>query len=291
MLSFWLKQLSEFKSDFEGSHYTKEQVQNICLDLRWHIEYNQPWILTRLGDLETIALLFGKTKLEKNNNYLKQLFTYHLGINIDSLGMDRFRQYQDELQKYFLQSDVAGSQWRSPNVQWSRDAFELFKLIDPKFEANHIDVVVAYELVDRALIGPLLENKSVLIIGNPASKLKACFKNTEWRQKNKWLFGIDNGPSDTFAINLPHDKYGSAGDCLEQKWLEIKAISNLFDIVLIAGSVCGKILGGRIYNEYGGQILELGYGLQQIANAPTWLCPINQAGRRGFQRLFKGRSK
>lgn len=290
MLDYWLKSLLGWESDFEGPYYTKERRIKITLDAYWHLEHLQPWINLRIGDLEAEYIGFDIFDSGRDKNTLLNLFRDHLGMNYESLGKKRFFDYQRELTEYFRKADILGSQWRTVNANWSKHAESVFKALGMIDQDNHIDCVYTYELFDRALVGPLLEDKTVLVIGHPATKMRDCLEDEAWRRQNRELFGIDKGPSAVYTIPLSHDQQGTAGDSIERKWAEIEALPE-FDITLVAGSVPGKLLAGRIYREMGGLIWDGGYALQAVAKAGNYLCGPTQPGRRGFKRLFKGRSK
>ena len=112
-------------------------------------------------------------------------------------------------------------------------------------------------------------------------------EDPSWREAHRFI-GVGDNIKEIHAVQMQHDLNGTSGNRIEKYWREVAEKD--FDIALIAGSVPGKILGGRIKEQLGKVVLDLGYGLQQVAMTPNVICPVNQAGRRGFKRLFKGRS-
>ncbi len=289
MLEFWKQQVKEFKSDFECPTYTKEKATLILKSLELAVDNKKPWSMIRMGDLEADFIGYKRVDLGKNNATLLKLFSEHLGMNVNSLTEQKFYNYREEFTEYFINSTIPASQWRSPNKDWSIQACKVIKFLGDEFYNRicHVDCVFAYEIVDRGLVFPLLENRKVILIGHPAENLKKCLEDLSWRQAHRFI-GVGDNIQEIHTIQMQHDLKGTSGNRIEEYWKQI--VDKDFDIALIAGSVPGKILGGRIKEQLGKVVLDLGYGLQQVAMTPNVICPINQKGRRGFKKLFTGRS-
>lgn len=288
MNEFWKKQVEEFQSDFFGPKYTKQRIQALMFELAESVEKGFPHSMIRMGDLEADFIGYKRVDLGKNNANLLKLFSLHLGMDLGALGEDQLIRYRDEFTEYFVTSEIPASQWRSTNVDWSKQAQKVIEFLNDAENPRHIDCVIAYEMVDRGLVFPLLEGKNVLLVGHPADKLKKSLVDGGWRKRYK-LIGVPDEIRSVRAVQTEHDNKGTAGMNIEKYWQQVVGGQD-FDIALIAASVPGKIIGGRIKEKMGKVALDLGYGMQQVALQPNLICPVGQKGRRGFKRLFKGRS-
>jgi 2-polyprenyl-3-methyl-5-hydroxy-6-metoxy-1,4-benzoquinol methylase len=289
------EKIATFSSGFFNNHYTREKGKLAIRRLYDETSFGGGFSMIRIGDVETRFLAFGHGKpVYDNPREEAGIIEKNLGINPLALPVEKLALAQKEFVNCILEADILGTHRFTVNEKWSDDLQAVYKLYGIKEErlANELDVVFNAEILDQGFLLPVLGRGRILLIGNAAPRFARLLQNESYRREFK-NYGMPGAVPDLAGcVYVPHQG-ALAFEHLEKIWEEISRMD--FDTAFIAASLTGKILAGRIKRILRRTALDIGWSMQFLANSSSPAAPARDEnymrGRRGFNNLFKGRTK
>lgn len=275
------------ESRFWTGHYTPARARERLGALLAAVEERRPFSMVRIGDAEARFLAFGRLDLGHGSLRAQAAEAeLHLGVPLLDLGLDELHAAQEEFAQACREADVLGTHRRTVNRAWGDEADRVLPLYGLDAHPHELDVVFNAEILDQGYLLPLLERRRVLLVGNAAPEFAHRLSDPVFRAAYRRVGMPLAAPEIVRAIGVPHAA-GAAFARLEDLWQEV--CSAPFDLALIAASVTGKLLAGRIRRELGRVALDVGWTMQYLADRPSPVAPSRSPGRRGFDTLFSGR--
>lgn len=283
-----------FNSGFISEYYTLDRAHAIIEKLEQAVTNSLPFSLIRISDIEARFLAYGRTDLRYGSiqNEIKVLLD-NLGVDVNGLGLSNVYDVQNEIMEIMSDADILGTHHKTVNTRWNEDIINVYKSynINDVYLPNEYDIVINAELLDQGYLCPLFENRRLLLIGNSSVRFANQLRSKEYRKKYKNIGMPLEAPCVAGSVYIPHNG-AEAFNNLDVLWKEVQSYD--FDIAVIAASITGKILAGRIKKYLGKIALDIGWSMQYLSGVSS---PVAEArdenymkGRRGFATLFKGRT-
>ena len=284
-----LTRVGAFDSSFFNERYTPEKARRRLREMIEATRDRRPFSLVRLGDNEVRLLGYGLVPIgERTLAEEAAHLRLHTGVDPLALTLEGLRRLQDEFLATAREADVLATHRFTVNADWHEEAERVLGHLGLPYGDREVDVAWNAEILDRGFLLPLLGMGRVLLIGNPAPKWARLLADPAYRERYA-LVGMPRDEIDLAgAIFVPHE--GTAAfDRLEGLWDEVRR--HEFDLALVAASVVGKLLVGRIRRDLGKVALDIGWNMQFLADCSSPVGSARQLGRRGFRNLFRGRGE
>ncbi len=284
-----LARVDSFDSSFFNERYTPEKARRLLREMIEAVPDRRPFSLVRLGDNEVRLLGYGLVPIgERTLAEEAAHLRLHTGVDPLALTLGGLRRLREEFLATAREADVLATHRFTVNADWHEEAERVLGHLGLPYGPREVDVAWNAEVLDRGFLLPLLGMGRVLLIGNPAPKWARLLGDPGYRERYAFV-GMPRGEIDLAgAIFVPHE--GTAAfDRLEQLWDEVRR--HEFDLALVAASVVGKLLVGRIRRELGKVALDIGWNMQFLADCSSPVGSARQPGRRGFRNLFRGRGE
>ena len=284
-----LRRVDSFDSSFFNEYYTPEKARRALRELILAVRDRRPFSMIRFSDNEVRLLGYGLVPLgTRTLGEEAAHLRLHLGVDPLEMTLERFHRVRDEFLAAGREAEVLGTHRYTVNTDWHEEAERVFAVLDLPYGERELDLAWNAEILDRGFLLPLLGMGRVLLVGNPAPKWAGLLVDPAYRERYAFV-GMPRGEIDLAgAVFVPHE--GTAAmRRFEELWDEVRR--HEFDLAIVAASVVGKLLAGRIRREMGKVALDVGWCMQFLADCSSPVSSSRQLGRRGFRNLFRGRGE
>ncbi len=284
-----LRRVDSFDSSFFNEYYTPEKARRALRELILAVRDRRPFSMIRFSDNEVRLLGYGLVPLgTRTLGEEAAHLRLHLGVDPLEMTLERFHRVRDEFLAAGREAEVLGTHRYTVNTDWHEEAERVFAVLDLPYGERELDLAWNAEILDRGFLLPLLGMGRVLLVGNPAPKWAGLLADPAYRERYAFV-GMPRGEIDLAgAVFVPHE--GTAAmRRFEELWDEVRR--HEFDLAIVAASVVGKLLAGRIRREMGKVALDVGWCMQFLADCSSPVSSSRQLGRRGFRNLFRGRGE
>jgi hypothetical protein len=286
-----------FESGFFNQFYTKARAVDRIRAMRAAIARHQPFSFIRLGDAEASLVRFPLDTRDMSDPDAAargEWIATHLGVNPHRIRGPVFDRFAGEFSAAALDADILGTHRHTVNAGWSASTDEMIRTVwgcHVPYLSSEVDVVFNAELFDQGYLLPILGAGRVLLVGPSAPEFARLVGDREYRRGLAWVGMPETVPHVAGVVPMVH--HGTdAFDQLERTWTQI--VQHDFDIALVAGSIIGKVMAGRIKKRLGCVALDIGWNMQYLSGVSSPVAsatdPAYQRARRGYARLFHGRT-
>lgn len=270
----------------DEAHYTDERGARMFAALHRAYENRLPFSYVRLSDAETVLMGIGRD-IPENTVPVRpaSFFVAHLGIDPAALGPQQLRPYQDELYEACLDADILMTHRGFGADIWSVTADRVLRAYPGyvPYRAREVSNDFQAELLEGGMLLQLLAERRILLIGNAAPRFRALLSDPEYRARYRHIGMPQSRINIVQSLFVPHQG-DAAFRLLDRLWEEVAI--HAFDVALIAASVTGKFLAGRIKKHLGGMALDIGYHMQLLTQASSPVARVDAEAmrRRGYER-------